>query len=90
MEQQERSGPLDEPQALPTRKRGASLAKQLRDEAPPRSGRGNEEDMNRFTPGRSAANIMAIQRETRRAREGHASGALDGSAESRHNGTDEL
>ncbi len=93
---QEPSGSLGDPQVLPTRTRGASLAKQLREEAaPPRAGGGREdteEEVNKFTPGRSAANMMAIQRETRRAREGQASrtAELDGPAESRQHGTDEL
>ncbi|GHJ42059.1 nitrate- and nitrite sensing domain-containing protein [Streptomyces sp. TS71-3] len=85
--------PLKDPQVLPTRTRGASLAKQLREEAaPPRSGRENvEEGMRSFTPGRSAANMTAIQRATRRARENDSPAAeLNGPAESRHNGTDEL
>ncbi|GHH86095.1 histidine kinase [Streptomyces sulfonofaciens] len=86
--------PLEDPQVLPTRTRGASLAQQLREEAaPPRSGREDvEEDMGSFTPGRSAANMMAIQRATRRARDGEGSSAteLDGPAESRQHGTDEL
>jgi signal transduction histidine kinase len=90
----EPSVPLEDPQVLPTRTRGASLAMQLREEAaPPRSGREDvEEDVNKFTPGRSAANMMAIQRESRRAREGQASRTAepDGLAESRQNGTDEL
>jgi hypothetical protein len=91
----ESSGPLDEPAVLPTRTRGASLAKQLREEAgPPRTVRENveEEVSSSFTPGRSAANMMAIQRETRRARESQAPrpAELSGPAESRQHGTDEL
>ena len=97
------AGPLDEPPVLPTRTRGASLAKQLREEAGParsgqagpgRSGRENveEEVSSSFTPGRSAANMMAIQRATRRARESQAPdpAELNSPAESRQHGTDEL